>query len=225
MKRIKKLFSGIKSSVKSEKAENTITMIIMFPLLWAIIMTIIDFGCYFNNRSLLIQDLRDGARTVAILGGTNNELSQAYGVQSTTDSVASACSASDTDLIMHGYESDQVTKAVKNKICSNKGYVNYSVYDIQCGPKTTKSVGQAVWCQADYVYNGMPGSVMSLLGPVFRSMSGYIDESVTQTNGAESMTISDTGANGKTELTTKSGSMGWNGGTLRAAAQAETITN
>lgn len=239
MKKIGRFFSKLGSAIRSERAENTITMIIMFPLLWAIIMTIIDFGCYFNNRSLLIQDLRDGARTVAILGGTDNKLTKAYGVYSAPDHVTmencdnylygtdGATKSSGEDIIMAGYKNDQVTRAVANKICANHGYVQYGVYNLACGPKTTGGVGQEVWCQASYVYNGMPGSAMSLLGSSFRSMSGQMDP-VTVSDGTSSQTAYDDASSSSKshyKVSTSSGSMGWNSGTLRAAAQAETITS
>jgi len=73
------MFDGIRRGVRrfsrrirSEKAENTITTILVFPLLWCIIMTIIDFGVFNSNGMQLRNDLRDGARTAAIFGGTNN---------------------------------------------------------------------------------------------------------------------------------------------------------
>ena len=71
LKTMKRLASRFKSKLKSEKAENTITMMIAFPLLWAIIMTVLDFGIFMQNRTMLVSDLREGARTVAIFGGSN----------------------------------------------------------------------------------------------------------------------------------------------------------
>lgn len=212
METMKRLWTRFKTGVRSEKAENTITMIIMFPLLWAIIMTVIDFGVYFNNRSALMQDLRDGARTVSILGGTQNDLSAAYGVNSTGS--APACKATGgtvNDIIAAAYKTDQVTREVARKVCDNTTYTQMGIYGLKCGPKATGKVGEATWCEANYVYSGMPGSAFSWFG-------GGNDAPITSTDTDE-IAVNHGEVNG--DGTPKSG---WNAGTIRMSAQSETIT-
>jgi Flp pilus assembly protein TadG len=139
-------------------------MIIAFPFLWAIIMTVIDMGVFFNDRTLLTADLRDGARTVAIFGGTSSSDSQnlieAYGAQ---------CSGG------YATSSDTVSCLVSKKIAANKGYSAITISDITCGvdgdAKNVK-IGTATWCQAKYQYSGFPGSALGLLGGSFSSQAG-----------------------------------------------------
>lgn len=212
MKTMKKLWARFRSGVRSEKGENTITMIIMFPLLWAIIMTVIDFGVFFNNRSALMQDLRDGARTVSILGGTSNDLSTAYGVSATgSGATCKATGGTVTDIIDSAYTTDQVTRAVAKKICDNTTYTQMSIYGLKCGPTATSKVGEATWCQANYIYAGMPGSAFTWFG-------GGNDAGITS-QGTDTISVNHGTTNSDGTPTT-----GWNAGTIRMSAQSETIT-
>jgi Flp pilus assembly protein TadG len=150
--------------IHEEGGENTITMILAFPLLWAIIMTIIDMGVFFNDRTLLTADLRDGARTVAIFGGTSSKDSQdlitAYGAK---------CSGG------YATSSDTVSCLVSKKIADNKGYTAITISDINCGVDGDASnvkIGTATWCSAKYQYSGFPGSALGFMGGSFSAQAG-----------------------------------------------------
>jgi hypothetical protein len=160
-------------------------------------MTIIDFGVYVNNTTTLRSDLRDGARTVAIFGGTNTVVSDAYLKECTSTSSQGGSS--------RGYTTSDngIACLVSNKINANTSYVNNMVIsNIQCGPVSGVSVGQSTWCSAHYLYTGMPGSALSLFGGGVSSFN---------TGGGT--------------VATKSGDEGWNAGTIKASAQSEVSTN
>lgn len=160
--------SKLRGRLRSERAENTITMMIAFPLIWAVLMTILDFGIFMQGRTLLVSDLRDGARTVAIYGSSNrgSALSAAYGT-----------SCDNADSLAEG--NDLVGCLVKNQIKGNKGYSQIVISDIRCGvanpsdpthpDSATRKVkiGQAVSCAAHYKYEGFPGSALGLMGGNF----------------------------------------------------------
>ena len=168
MMAFKNVSSKLRGRLRSERAENTITMMIAFPLIWAVLMTILDFGIFMQDRTLLVSDLRDGARTVAIYGSSNrgSALSAAYGTScDNADSLAES--------------NDLVGCLVKNQIKGNKGYSQIVISDIRCGvanpddpihpDSATRKVkiGQAVSCAAHYKYEGFPGSALGLMGGNF----------------------------------------------------------
>ena len=206
---MEKLFKGFGHrllwKLRSDKAENTITMMIAFPLLWAVIMTILDFGIFMQDRTMLVSDLREGARTVAIFGGTDsskNTLIKAYG---TTCELAPGI---EPDKDKGDSATDMVGCLVANQIKNNKGYAQITISDIQCGvvnptdlkhhddPKDSDSVkiGQAVSCAAHYQYQGFPGSALGLLGGNFM-MGSSANEKIRNS--------------------------GWNEGTVIVSAQSE----
>lgn len=226
---MEKLFKGfgpkLLGKLRSDKAENTITMMIAFPLLWAVIMTILDFGIFMQDRTMLVSDLREGARTVAIFGGTDkskNALINAYGTTCGLESGAVLGKGNAT--------TDMVGCLVANQIKNNKGYAQITISSIQCGIANPADlnykdgeitgfnesadakvlIGQAVSCAAHYKYQGFPGSALGLLGGDFMmgSMGGG------------------SGADGSIQAAnTQIRNSGWNEGTVVVSAQSEVTMN
>lgn len=165
--------SKLRRKLRSETAENTITMMIAFPLIWAVLMTILDFGVFMQDRTLLVSDLRDGARTVAIYGSSNSSsaLAAAYGTGCVDRTSGGHAGASG--------DSDLVGCLVKNQIQGNRGYSQIVISNVKCGksnpddptnPRSTSNkikIGQAVSCAAHYRYEGFPGSALGLMGGNF----------------------------------------------------------
>lgn len=241
---MEKLFKGfghkLLGKLRSDKAENTITMMIAFPLLWAIIMTILDFGIFMQDRTMLVSDLREGARTVAIFGGTDkskNALINAYG---TTCELESGIEHDKDDSA-----TDMVGCLVANQIKNNKGYSQITISDIQCGvvnpdhlkyhdnpkdsdgkidsdygkitgfnedPKASVKIGQAVSCAAHYQYQGFPGSALGLLGGNF--MMG---------KGDKNLGTDPVGSTEKANYEIQNSH--WNEGTVIVSAQSEVTMN
>lgn len=212
MGRILDALKSFTSKIKSEKGENTITTILAFPLLWCLIMTIIDFGAFNMNGMQLRNDLRDGARTAAIFGGTNNKLTESYGT---------ACGGGKddgADKLAGKYGSkgggtdsnNLVTCLVANKINNNPSYINMKLSNIKCGPSSgSVKIGQATWCEATYDYQGMPGSALSLFG---------ID---VQSNSDGKPQYDESGGTGVATTANAQRGTTWNKGTIRASAQSE----
>lgn len=193
--------------MRSERAENTITMMIAFPLIWAVLMTILDFGIFMQDRTLLVSDLRDGARTVAIYGGSNRSapLATAYGTGCTDSATGS------------GSSDDLVGCLVRNQIQGNRGYSQIVISNVKCGisdpdhptepdPSYSKvKIGQAVSCAAHYRYEGFPGSALGLMGGNFMGAGSVND-----------------GRNGSLQnVNYQIQKSGWNEGDVVVSAQSE----
>lgn len=223
---VKRLASRIKNGLRSEKAENTITTMIAIPLLWAFLMTILDFGIFMQNRTMLVSDLREGARTVAIFGGSSksNKLINAYGTKCVGQQYGTYSNGSNpTNTHGSWNDTDFVGCLVKNQIANNKGYSNMVISDIKCGIQNDASdptnlklngqvkIGQPVSCSAHYQYQGVPGSALGMLGGNFMMGNGG-------QGGGESGSLN----NANAEIVNS----GWNEGTIVVSAQSEvSMTN
>ena len=202
MNMVTRLKRAIHNRVHSEMAENTITFLIAVPLRWSIIMTIMDYGVFVGNTSMLRSDLRDGARTAAIFGGTDNALSAAYGTNCKDAPAKAGSKGGGTD------SSNIVTCLVANKINDNTAYVNnMTISNIKCGPSGGTKVGDATWCSADYLYAGIPGSVLGLMGGGGQDIG--LGSSFNDAGGAVAKTSTQNG---------------WNAGTIKVSAQSEVST-
>lgn len=205
--------------VCGEKASETIALIIILPLLWGLIMTIIDFGIFMQDRTMLVSDMREGARTVAIFGGSNkvsNDLIRAYGTTCgmTPSTTGGGYRGDATNNSAYG--NDLVACLLKNQIMMNKGYSQIVISNIKCGVSNPGNptnptldskvkIGQAVSCSAHYRYMGLPGSALGLFGGNF--MLGGADSSAD--NGS------------LLKVNAEIRNTGWNEGNIVVSAQSE----
>lgn len=159
---------------KDDNAESTIvSMVILFPLLLTMLITMIEVPLLFSNRNLLQSNLQQGARTVAILGSNGNG-----GALARTYADSNACSNS-ADIpgegstpILSVYSGDKplvgeqsiVACETAIAIAQNSGFIAFDVYDVKCSPNLAERIGQPTTCQATYYYSGIPGGTMSLIG-------------------------------------------------------------
>lgn len=219
-----RIASRFRDKLKGEKGENTITMIIALPLLWAILITVLDFGFFMQNRTMLVSDLREGARTVAIFGGSSktNKLIAAYGTTCTGQSYGTYTNGSSASGGERWNENeDFVGCLVKNQIANNKGYTQMVVSNVKCGVQTNPAdpkavnphgnvkIGQPVSCSAHYKYRGFTGSALGFLGGNFMMGNGGhggSDGSLDKSN---------------TEIVKS----GWNEGDIVVSAQSEVTMN
>lgn len=145
----------IKRIKKDSGASNTIEMMFIIVVLFAVTMTVIDVGMYFNNRYVMSNAAQNGARLVAIFGGTNKTaVAREYGITE----VSPECSAFGID--------NAVACSVYGEIKDSNSTVNVTVNSITCGPGLTTKIGERTHCQINYVYHGLPGSGMSLANKI-----------------------------------------------------------
>lgn len=147
---------------RRDSGESLVSFIFIMPLFFALLMTMIDTSVYFANRSMVQQVARDGARTVAILGGAGNEtqatpLEEAYGT-----TLSEACSG-DALIVVGTGTTTPVNCGVAQRLIDSKGFINVAVNYVSCGPDVAPTVGSSTYCEVGWNYGGIPGSGLSFI--------------------------------------------------------------
>lgn len=89
MRKIKAFFLSKFKVIKSDDrgAANLVSLVMLFPLMAALIFTMVDMSIYLMNRAQIQNLARDAARTVAIMGGNGRTpIAERYSMD-----VANAC--------------------------------------------------------------------------------------------------------------------------------------
>jgi len=174
---------------KSDKADSSIvSMIILFPIVFAVMITLIDVSIYFSNRSIIQSVARDGARTIAILGGNGNATQATpLEVQYGLDRDASCAEAANgwTDAVTS--TSSAVECNILSTLNMNKGLVAVDVTSVHCTPEITSSIGQRTTCTIEWSYNSVPGSALSLVReePSYSAPPALSNNTTTGTSESE----------------------------------------
>lgn len=146
----------------NERASSEVVALLMsIILLISICIISLDIGMFYNNRSTIQSVARDGARTVAILGGAGDEhtmtkLEKAYGTEA------------------------QISASVKKSLENHPALMNVIVKNVECGPYRTAHVGDETYCKVTYEYYPLPGDPLNL---VSQGLGG--DKTVTGTAQSE----------------------------------------
>lgn len=206
-----KSFTGfISGQARSDTADSTvITTVFVWPILLMMLITMVEVPILFSNRNLLQNDLRQGARTSAILGGVKSTLGSTYGAANSCSTISKG-----VESMLASSANDAVSCVTADSIGKNSGFIAFKVFNVQCGPNQTTKVGDATYCEASFYYSGIPGGSVSLIGGA--EHFGYGD--------AAGLTSANT-ATGQAEAVAKqkiaNGQGGFNFGTLRMSAQSE----
>lgn len=129
-----KLFKRMK---EDKGASNTVSFIVIMLFVMTLLLSFIDVGVYFNVKNEMRAAAENGARNVALYGGTDGTLRAARGNANAAEDVVWAS--------MHG----KYTEAGATPVVENIG--------VECGPATTNA-GDEVWCDVTYTYNGLAGN-------------------------------------------------------------------
>lgn len=159
----------------SDRADShIISFVLIFPLFFSMLMTIIDTSVYFSNANIITNLTKDAARHAAIIGGPGNtvyrsRLEQDYGFTN--------CTPAASNKIFTGNSSGSATECVlMNNISQNSRLINVLVWHAICNVPTvaegnamgnynlTSAPGQEISCSVGWQYRGMPGSVLSYIG-------------------------------------------------------------
>lgn len=161
------MIHNIKKRAKSDRgASEIISALFIIPLVIAILFTIIDAAMYFNNRSMVQGVARDGARSVAIMGGHGTAtmatpIEKRYGI-----SRESACSGlSDNPMVQNAFSSSStpIECNVMQNLAKNKSLINVKVNSVKCDPSMTTSISQRTSCSVDWGYGSIPASGLLLI--------------------------------------------------------------
>lgn len=168
-----KMFKKIKK--RTDRGDsNLISILFLLPLILMILMTMIDTAVYFSDRAVIQNTARDGARTVAIMGGngtatTGTPIEKKYGL-----SRSIACNGNGTKDYP-GVPSDSIAYPAKNSnstaiecnimqgINASQGLISVTVNSVKCTPNIVTTLGGRVSCEVIWSYNSIPGSGLSAL--------------------------------------------------------------
>lgn len=143
-----------KEKAKTNNAEsNTVAFLFVMVFSLMLTITIIDTGIYFLNRNIMSTAATNGARLVAVYGGTGNTadgtpIAKAYGSKADPSCVNKA---------------NPVVCSVEKELKGSPVSGNTSIKSISCGPVNTDKIGVRTWCEIKWQYDGMPGSAMSFI--------------------------------------------------------------
>lgn len=133
MKFLKKIQLARKSK-KDDGAAETVSFIVIMFFVVVMLISFIDAGIYFNVKNEMKAAAENGARNVALYGGTEGDLRNSRsGANPAVDVVWNSITTSATSSIV------KVKKT-----------------DISCGPKNSYA-GDNVYCDVTYRYTGVAG--------------------------------------------------------------------
>lgn len=158
---LKKMRGNFLARLRSDRADSSIvTFVLIMPLFFSFIVTMIDTSVYFANRAIVQQVARDGARQVAIFGGsgtstTQSPLESSYGVSGTCGEVSDpgGRTANQTEIeckILQRYD-------------EGSGLTNVVIDLVDCGPNQTFAIGTTTYCNIGWTYGGIPGSMVGFM--------------------------------------------------------------
>lgn len=157
------------SNLREENgASATIEFILLTLLLFSIMITVLDFGLYFNNRFIVSNAAQNGSRLVAIYGGTEDTpILRKYG----TKNITPTCTQ-----LMRGKPNAPGCQVVQ-ELEQSKGKVNIKVNSVYCFPESTNRIGQITYCTVSWEYRGIPGSALSLVKGFKNNVTSITSES------------------------------------------------
>lgn len=152
------MIKRIKNNIKSDVgASATIEFIFLILIVWSVLITIIDFGLYFNNRNIITNTAQNGARLAAVYGGASDTpVSRQYGITSPYGKNCTNVGARNT-----------VGCSVMKEIEGTKGLVQTEIKRINCGPDKTTKIGERTYCEVTFKYKGIAGGNISFASALF----------------------------------------------------------
>lgn len=128
------------NKIKEDRgASNTVSFIIIILFVMILLVSFIDVGVYFNAKNELRSAAENGARNVALYGGTKGDLRDVRSDVSAADDIVWAS-------IHTNYQPSESSSPV------------VVIKDVSCGPDEAKEAGDEVWCKIKYQYNGLAGN-------------------------------------------------------------------
>lgn len=159
-----------------------VTIIFGIILIWGVLMTTVDAGLYFNNRTIVQGAARDAARSVAIMGGqgtasTGTSIEAAYGA-----SRATACDGlenNETVELAYTEDSTPIECSLMKQLSENTSLVNVMVLTVNCGPTQAEVITERTYCNVMWAMKPTPGSPLGFV----RSTSDGEAPSMASQNG------------------------------------------
>lgn len=134
MKKILEQLKAVKKTKEDSGAANTLSFIFIIFFIMILLISFIDVGLYFNVKGEMQSAAENGARNVAIYGGTSGTLRNKMG----------------------GENPVEVTRSSINSKFQGGAKGIVSVTSVTCNPSRAKA-GDKVSCEVIYKYKGVAG--------------------------------------------------------------------
>lgn len=191
---------------RNDRADSTlVTFILVFPLFFSFLVTMVDTSMYFANRAQIQQVARDSARSIAIFGGGGNSTAQtpleyAYGIQ--TNPCAGNANITGMTKNVTVIECDLASRLWNMGSLTNVGltpdFVNETApanqvqpWTVSCGPQKALRVNQEVFCEVRWRYRGLPFGTLNFINRGGGS-GGYLANNVVRSTALSEVGLSDT---------------------------------
>lgn len=189
---IKKLFKVS----KSDSGDSLVSAVFVIPVILLMIVTGLDFSLYMANRAQIQGIARDGARTVAIMGGdgtatTGTPLEKKYG--KTREEACGAIKAGSPAAAALNAKSTPIECNVMDALNNANGMVNVQINSVTCSPEKANAIGTRVTCEVKWKYGGIPGSGLTMIrnGAIMNSNPSLAGQSVTAGSAESEVNLSD----------------------------------
>lgn len=116
-------------------AANTVSFIVIIFFIMVMLVSFVDVGLYFNVKNEMQAAAENGARNVAIYGGTAGSL---RGTRNPKEA------------------EDVVKNSISEKFNTGGTSAMAQVTNVECGPSVEPAGGE-VWCVIEYDYVGLAG--------------------------------------------------------------------
>lgn len=140
----------------SETGSEIVTTLFLIPLFVAILFAIVDVSTYFQTKTQVQNITRDGARTVALLGGTSTTIP--------------------LNKDKFGGSGINVTNYVYDKLVDGSGNCRISGCSapptVTCSPNIATAISANATCTVNYRYRGVGGALVEWLG--FGAITGNV---------------------------------------------------
>lgn len=135
-----KLFKRVK---EDRGAANTVSFIVIILFVMTMLVSFIDVGIYFNTKNEMQSAAENGARNVALYGGTEGALR--------AERSASGRVNTPQEVVVQSIKTNYAPENAETKVIEFNG-----VEDVDCGPGKSPA-GNQVYCEVSYKYNGLAG--------------------------------------------------------------------
>lgn len=144
------MFKRIKKNISSDNgASATVELIILLLGLFIILISVLDYGMYFNNRNVITNIAQNGARLAAVYGGAGDTpVARSYAADRTITPKCASVGAN-----------NQVSCAVYKELDETSGLTNTTITKIECGPNLTRLIGERTYCEIGWKYTSLGGSL------------------------------------------------------------------
>lgn len=146
--KIRERFLNKRNHNGKEHGSDLVVTLFMIPFFIALLFAIVDVSSYFQTKTQVQNITRDGARLVALMGGSSSEIP--------------------LNKEKFGGSGKSVTTYVQGRLVDSGGKCTISACTeapkVTCGPTRANQLNQDAFCTVVYHYSGVGGGIVAWLG-------------------------------------------------------------